>query len=96
MHWNAWVWQSKRSLLRLSSAGTSLVVQWLRLHTSTAAGVGSFPGQGTKIPHAAWAWPKGKKKTIKYCWVWNIYVIKDLELVSVEEIVKNECLKCGQ
>ena len=34
---------------------------------SSAGGVGSFPGQGTKIPHAAWAWPKGKKKTIKYC-----------------------------
>ena len=33
-------------------ARTSLVVQWLRLRTSTAWGTGSIPGQGTKIPHA--------------------------------------------
>ena len=33
--------------------GTSLAVQWLRLHASTAEGEGSIPGWGTKIPHAA-------------------------------------------
>ena len=33
--------------------GSSLAVQWLRLHASTAGGVGSIPGQGTKILHAA-------------------------------------------
>ena len=27
----------------------SLVIQWLGLHTSTARGLGSIPGQGTKI-----------------------------------------------
>ena len=27
--------------------GTSLVVQWLRLHISNAWGMGSIPGQGT-------------------------------------------------
>ena len=32
--------------------GTSLVVQWLRLRASTAGGMGSIPGQGTKILHA--------------------------------------------
>ena len=46
--------------------GTSLLVQWLRLHTPKAGGLGSIPGQGTsahtpqlrvhvlqlKIPHA--------------------------------------------
>ena len=32
--------------------GTSLVVQWLRLHTLTAGGVDSISAQGTKIPHA--------------------------------------------
>ena len=31
---------------------TSLVVQWLRLYTSTAGGMGSIPDRGTKIPHA--------------------------------------------
>ena len=39
--------------------GTSLVVQWLKLHTHSAGGLGLIPGQGTrshtlqlKIPHA--------------------------------------------
>ena len=36
-----------------SSFGTSLGVQWLRLHASTAGGVGLIPGRGTKIPHVA-------------------------------------------
>lgn len=30
--------------------GTSLVVQWLGFQASTAGGLGSMPGQGTKIP----------------------------------------------
>ena len=32
---------------------TSLVVQWLRLHTSITGGTGLIPGEGTKIPHAS-------------------------------------------
>ena len=32
--------------------GTSLGVQWLRLHASTAGGPGLIPGGGTEIPHA--------------------------------------------
>ena len=31
---------------------TSLVVQWLRLHTPNVGDKGSTPGWGTKIPHA--------------------------------------------
>ena len=42
--------------------GTSLVVQWLRLHAANAGGTGSIPGGGTKIPHAAWCGQKVKKK----------------------------------
>lgn len=38
--------------------GTSLAVQWLIGHASTAGGRGSTPGQRTKIPHAG----EGKKK----------------------------------
>ena len=41
--------------------GTCLAVQWLRLHASTAGGTGSIPGQGTKIPHAAWRGQKNQK-----------------------------------
>ena len=38
--------------LRKVRGGTSLAVQWLRLHASTAGGAGSIPGTGTKIPRA--------------------------------------------
>ena len=34
--------------------GTSLAVQWSRLRASTAGGMDSIPGQGTKILHDAW------------------------------------------
>ena len=43
-------------------SGNSLVVQWLGLQALTARGMGSIPGQRTKIPHATW--PKKKKKKI--------------------------------
>ena len=39
-----------------------LVVQWVRLHASNAAGAGLIPGQGTKIPHALSQ--KKKKKAL--------------------------------
>ena len=39
--------------------GNSLVVQLLGLHTSTAGGTGSIPGQGSKILHTS---QLGKKK----------------------------------
>ena len=35
--------------------GTSLKVQWLRLHASNAEGAGSIPDSGAKIPHDAQA-----------------------------------------
>ena len=59
---------------------TSLAVQWLRLWASTAGGMGSIPGRGTKIPHVERC--RQKKKHIKiypcrsmpivipfHCWV---------------------------
>ena len=33
--------------------GTSLQVQWFRVHASNAGDIGSTSCQGTKIPHAA-------------------------------------------
>ena len=44
--------------LDMGLIGTSLAVQWLRLRTSNAGGMGSIPGQGAKILHAVW---HGKK-----------------------------------
>ena len=42
--------------------GTSLAVQWLRLCTSTAGGMGSIPDRGTKIPYALWHGQKTNQK----------------------------------
>ena len=64
---------------------TSLVVQWLRLCAFTEKGIGSNPGQGTKIPHTT---EPRKKEWDMYdvCWhqtmlcenktvfEWKIYV----------------------
>ena len=44
---------------KIPDLGNSLVVQWLGLHIFTASGLGSIPGQGTKIPQAA---SHGQKK----------------------------------
>ena len=44
------IWQRK----------TSLAVQWLRIHASSAKDVGSNPGQGTKISHVSWSEKKEK------------------------------------
>ena len=41
-------------------SGTSLGVQWLRLHASNAETMASIPDWGTKIPHAVW--PKKKQR----------------------------------
>ena len=40
---------------------TSLAVHWLIVCASTAEGVGSIPGWGTKILHAVWC---GRKKKV--------------------------------
>ena len=37
----------------MEDRGTSLAVQWLRLHLSNAGGVGSIPGRGAEIPNAS-------------------------------------------
>ena len=46
---------------------TSLAVQWLRLHISSAEGTDSIPGQGAKDPTCHVAWPKKKKAFYKNC-----------------------------
>ena len=43
------------SSLLLDAAGRVVKVQWIRPQTSTARGVGSIPGLGTKILHATWS-----------------------------------------
>ena len=60
--WEQRVDLSKGAVTRLRAKGTSLVVQWLGLHASTAGGMRLIPGRGTKMPHAASAAKKKKKK----------------------------------
>ena len=48
-----------------SSTGTSLAVQGLRFSASSARGVSSVPGQGTKMPDAAWCGKKTTKNHVK-------------------------------
>ena len=42
----------------------SLGVQWLGLRAPTAEGLGSVPGEGTKIPAAVWCDQNNKNKSI--------------------------------
>ena len=76
--------------------GTSLVVQWLRLHASIAGGMGSIPGQGAKIPHAVWHGQKQKqnrtKKTPRFLsQIWCQEVLQSCLLVpDRDSITKNK------
>ena len=57
-----WVrlYQSFKVDFKVTTLGTFLAVQWLRLHFN-AGGVASIPPEGTKILHAMW--PQGGKKS---------------------------------
>ena len=48
----------------IDKVGNSLAVQWLGLHASTAGGVGSILGRGTKILHATQSGQKNPPKNI--------------------------------
>ena len=50
---NYWKEKVKKQSHLKSHPRTSLVVQWLRLCTSIAGGMGLMPDWGTKIPHSA-------------------------------------------
>ena len=52
-----------------NNTGTSLELQWLRLHAPNAGGMGLIPGWGTKVPHASqrWCGQKKEKNTIILC-----------------------------
>ena len=61
---------------------TSLAVQWLRLCASTAAGTGSTPGQGTKIPPAAQCGQNNNNNNV----VCQLYLIKKKNLKIKESL----------
>ena len=53
----------------MTASGTSLVVQWLRLHAPNAGVISLIPGRGTKIPHAAQGCQN--KKTSIWTLIWK-------------------------
>ena len=63
----------------------SLVVQWLRIHTSSARGAGLIPGHGTKIPHVIL---HGQNKSNNQT-VWQMGGLEMREaLISVEYLLQ--------
>ena len=55
-------WPMKQCQRKKWSTGTSLVVQWLGFHASTAGGTGLTPDEGTKILRATQYGQKNKEK----------------------------------
>ena len=65
---------------------TSLAVQWFRICTSTAGGMGSIPGQGTKIPNATWY--SQKNLSLEICK--NEYVLHKQYILKLQNKIKNQ------
>ena len=59
--------------------GTSLAVQWLGLHASTAGGTGLIPGRGTKIPQASWPGQKNKNKNNLKKYMFSVEILEKTE-----------------
>ena len=57
--------------------GTSLLIQWLRL-IPNAGGMGSIPGQGTKIPYAHGTAKKKKREEEEVCYIRTEHCLLDL------------------
>ena len=69
----------KKSQLQKLYSGTSLVVQWLRLHAPNARGPSLSPGQGTRS-HTPCGVAKKKKKKVVFCMIAFIYILKITKL----------------
>lgn len=60
-----YLWHRGSHGSRNNMSGTSLVIQWVRLHDSTAWGTGLTLGWRTKVPHPTqWGQKKKKKNNI--------------------------------
>ena len=65
--------------LQVSVTAQRQLVQWLRLHASTAGSLGSILGWGTKIPHAINFF--FLKRGVTDTWGWLILVVRRLTCV---------------
>ena len=73
-YWNIYKWADVTAEIcfRRIQGWTSLVVQWLRFHTSCIGGAGSIPGWRMKIPHAMWSMAKKPPEVWQKCrWAWQ-------------------------
>ena len=68
--------------VRIDILGTSLVVQWLRFHSSSAGDASSIPGWGTKIRYAPMYGQKKKKKE-KNCYIIMQIMLNFLKLLML-------------
>ena len=59
--------EKMKTLIKKDTRGTSLVVQWLRLHTPNTGGLGSIPGQGTRshVPQLRVRGPQLRSSAVK-------------------------------
>ena len=75
------------------SKQTSPVIQWLRLCASSAGGLGSIPGLGTKTPqNLQWHGQEKKTKTKT-----NLNLVKPLDPISnLQEMQTDEHIKLDQ
>ena len=62
-----------------------LVVQWLRLRAPNLGGLGSIPGQGSRIPHASRHGKTNKQKTP----VVFLYTNNDLFEKDIKETISS-------
>ena len=87
---------TKRPCSKEKTLGTSLTVQWLGLRASTAGGVGSIPGWGTRIPHATWCGRRKEKGHLygaareSHCH-WD----QNLDLAHVSGLLRKESCDMG-
>ena len=83
-------WEGKFSFCqesKLRDIGTSLAVQWLGVHASTARGMGSIPRRGAKIPQAGWHGQKRKPKRHLQGWdsvAWGLQACLNLTTGAVQ------------
>lgn len=70
-----------------------MVVQWLKLHTSSVGGIGSTPGWKTKIPHAVSTARKKKKKVVLKSHSKEILDVKEVNPGKKSQSSKETSLK---
>ena len=62
------------------------VIEWLRLGACTTRGMGSIPGQGTKIPHATWC-THNKQTNQQTAKMWYILSVGYFLAIKRNEVV---------